>query len=123
MKSEYTKEQLVLIRRIAQIQIDDLIELQRNPEILQERVKESRDKGFDEVTISDYYEDIMESWQIWEKIAEHPENFLVQRYFHNYSHIQFVMENSFTPTVAEYDAWEGLLKKVVIAKNLNVNQN
>lgn len=123
MKSEYTTDQLRVIQKIAQIQIDNLLELQKSPEVLHQRIEESRQRGFDEITISDYYEDIAESWEVWENILENPENFLVQRYFHNYAHIQFILENSFTPMTHEQRAWEGLIKKIVIARTVVVNQN
>lgn len=122
MQSEYTPDQLAIIQKLAKIQIEDLEELQRNPEILERRVEESRERGFDEVTISDYYEDILESWEIWERIAVNPGDFLVQRYFHNYDHLEFVLTNSFKPTKAERGAWQGLLAKLKLVKTLK-NQN
>lgn len=123
MEAKYSKEQLGVIRKIAQIQIQNLIELQRNPELLHERVEESREKGFDEVTISDYYEDIAESWEIWENILETPETFLFQRFFHNYHHIQFVIENLFTPEAHEQEAWEGLVRKLALIRSLGSTVN
>jgi hypothetical protein len=122
MEFKFNTVQLGLIQKIAKVEIESLLELQKWPNELQKRVDETKAKGFDNITISDYYEDIAESWEIWESILEYPQNFLKQRFVHNYKHLQYIMERDYTPEPEEVHDYIELLDMLSLVQ-LNIKNN
>lgn len=120
MRTTFNAIELALIKKIAWKQIYLLMELEKHPQIIKERLLESKTRGH-EVDISDYYEDIAESLQIWEDILKNPDTFLDQEFDHNYDHIIWVMKNEYKPKQFEKKAFDSIINKIILAKNINQN--
>jgi hypothetical protein len=117
----FTPVEVGIIEKIARLQIADLMELQKHPDVIHKRVMETRAKGMDDVTMSDYYEDLLESWNLWENILDKPQDFLKQPYPHNFHHVKWVMENCYKPTSQEKPSYKGLIGKLVLCATLTLN--